>query len=373
MLLYMLMNIALVVSQTCNLIIPNDPLTSIGLATPYIYEDCDQLNPDQSSFVEAVIINKLTSNIRIYTPLIINKDMTPLVPPVVPYLDPNDVVGIWFGSNADILIINNDNNNICVNGGLPGDYFGQVAACNAELFFLTVDQLVQNNVLKIPEFAIGFNGYLCPGVRSFSVVDMDQSDNVVSRYIVVEEKDIVQYSQDNLMLFCNNVTRILTNPSDNRLLADFINPALGCVNTFVAPDISNNNITRTAQALLELQAYFYGFNNNALVPVNNPMVKTNGEYNLYKTNEFRKLVHQPVAPTIFQASPTDYCVNFLKGLAQIILEQQYTVNFTSPNVDEAPNLFRFLLNRWYISFGPNGLNCSGLLNVNYNYNVNYCF
>jgi hypothetical protein len=328
-----------------------------------------------SSFIEAVIINKRTAAIRIYTPLIININTLPAVPPVVPYInEAEDVVGIWFGSNADVLILNNDNDNVCVNGGIPGDYFGQVAACNAEQFFNFAMQLVQNNVLKIPPLALGFNKRTCPTVRSFSVVDMDQSDNVISKYLVINNNQLAQFNQDNLAMFCNNITETITNPSDNRLISAFINPALGCIDTFVAPEISNNNITRTAQALLELQASVYPPGYEALIPVNNPMTRTDGEFNLYKTNAFRKIVNQPVAPTIYQASPTDYCINFIRvGLSNIILEQKYTVNFTSPDLDVAPNLFRFLLNRWFMSIGPDGLNCSGLLGVNNNFNINYCF
>jgi len=92
-------------AQICTIIIPDDPLSSIGLQTPYIYKNCDQtVTP---SFVEAVILNKYTGELGIYTPLIINENTQPFIKPKPVIVNDDHIVGIWFGSNADTIILEN--------------------------------------------------------------------------------------------------------------------------------------------------------------------------------------------------------------------------------------------------------------------------
>ena len=91
----------------CTLVVPDDPLTARGLATPYQLVAtnpadgaCHEANPDQSAFVEAAILDPETGRLSIYRPLVIDQGTTPAVPPVVPDLPANAVVGLWFGYNG---------------------------------------------------------------------------------------------------------------------------------------------------------------------------------------------------------------------------------------------------------------------------------
>ena len=149
----------------------------------HLYQQLDFAN--QGAFVEAAILDPATGNIQIYSPLVINAGMTPVangtgasttnadttptstggtsagttttpatdassvassttasaqatatmvarqaaspgfyVPPVVPTLPDNAVVGIWFGSNAASVTLTG-NTGGCVNG-LGNSIFGQV-------------------------------------------------------------------------------------------------------------------------------------------------------------------------------------------------------------------------------------------------------
>src|SRR5215470_920978 len=77
----------------CTLLVPDDPLTAKGLATPYQLVatnpadgPCHEVDPNQSAFVEASILDPVTGHISIYRPLVIDQGTDPAVPPVVPNL-----------------------------------------------------------------------------------------------------------------------------------------------------------------------------------------------------------------------------------------------------------------------------------------------
>src|SRR6266513_1903167 len=64
----------------CTIIVPLAPLTALGLATPYELTatnpangPCHEVNPAQSAFVQATIIDPATGNISVYNPLVIDK------------------------------------------------------------------------------------------------------------------------------------------------------------------------------------------------------------------------------------------------------------------------------------------------------------
>ena len=294
--------------------------------------------------------------LQIYTPLIINEGTQPLFPPVVPNITTTDIVGIWFGSNADTIVLDNPDP-MCVNG-LPDDPFGQVAACNAIAFFKSAYKLYSSGHLNIPNPGVNAFGKKCYTTRNFQIIDMDQSDNVLSQYII-SNNQVGQFS-DALMgsLACNN-TKVINNGSDNRLLNRFILPALGC-QSFTAPDISNNNTLRPAQALNELQADIYDMANTALVPLGDPMCLSNGVENVNKTNLFRSIVGQPPVSNLVDASTMKYCEKIIKiGIPSLLLDQMYTLTAPSPNENE--NLFEFLMNRMKNTLAE--LNCFALLNV----------
>jgi len=352
-------------SRECSLIVPNLPLTSIGLSTPFIYKNCDQTNNSQASFIEAVILNKNNGSLRIYSPLIVNANTQPLLPIAIPYIDPlNDIIGIWFGSNADTLTILGDTKK-CTNG-IPGSIFGQVAACNADVFFKNARQLIRLGILKIPPNGIGLNNKPCYTTRSFEVVDQDQSDNVITNYIAVGNRT-AQYSQKNLdklnqkgKIKGKGLISVLSNGSDNRLLDFFILPSLGCI-PFFAHDIVSNTY-RSSQALNELAASVNQLDPVALVPLSDPMVLVNGYTNILKLNAYRTIVNQPNVKQLCIDDTSIYCKNLINyGLLSLIEDSIFTTNFSSPLPNVTSNLFTFLGNRLLTTL--NVLNCTGLLNI----------
>src|SRR4051794_22881332 len=76
------------VNPDCTLVVPANPLTATGLATPYkltatnpVNGPCHETNTDQSAFVQAAVINLLTGKIAIYNPLVIDAGTLPAASP----------------------------------------------------------------------------------------------------------------------------------------------------------------------------------------------------------------------------------------------------------------------------------------------------
>jgi len=363
-------------NPNCALIVPPNPLTAIGLATPYQLiatvagaGPCNQSNVNQASFVQGSVIDLATGIISVYNPLVIDAGSVPLVAPVVPILPANFIVGIWFGSNAGTLTLLDSGGSLaqgkCVNGKAANDVFGQFAYCNAPAYFAAANTLIQNGMLVIPPKGMGFDGLPCPTVRDFSVVDMDQSDNVVTTYIQVGSQT-AQVTLTNLQNFANSIVEI--NGSDNRLLSVAIDTALGCT-PYMAPDLANPGFSLPALPLNELQAAFFQGTNNgippALVPAFDPMVLSNGVPNLIKLNSYRQGVFQPNATSLndVTANTTLYCKNIIAvAPKRIFIDRQFTINQPSP-ANTATNLFAFLAQRLQTTLSAGGLNCVGLLKI----------
>jgi hypothetical protein len=368
----------------CTLTVPDTPLSGPGLASLYQLggDGCDETNPSTAVFVEAAIYRPATGQIDLYTPLVVNAaDPVAAIDPIAPTIGANDVVGIWFGSNSNsITLINgggrrgNGNgvqNGNCVNGGpgRNGSVFGQVAFCNAAAFFAAVNQGIARNRVHVPPLRRGTSGQQCPSTRSFSVVDQDQSDNVLSSYLVVPRNTrrsssstlrMAQNTAPNRAMF-QNATEI-DNGSDNRLLGDFINPALGCT-TWTATDLADpsGGTIRNSQALNELQAAAFATAPIALVPAGNPMVlDSNGNQNLDKLNAYRQGVDQPMVASLANASTASYCRNLKDpGLTTIIAQRQWLRSGASPAADVGNNLFTFMAARFAATW--ENLNCQTLI------------
>ena len=67
----------------CTLILPNNPLSAKGLATPFqlVASDpnqgpCNESNADQSAFVEGAVIDPNSGQISVYDPLVVDKGQT---------------------------------------------------------------------------------------------------------------------------------------------------------------------------------------------------------------------------------------------------------------------------------------------------------
>jgi len=191
-------------AQNCVITIPPNPLTAAGLATPYKMTGCNQIDfANQGSFVEATILDPATGALQVYNPLVINQGNAvagkDFITPVMPTLPANAVVGIWFGSNAVTVTLAGDTNG-CVNG-LGDSVLGQFAYCNAPQFFTAAQKAIAAGLLKVPspgKIAKGNSiGTQCPTVRDFRVVDMDQSDNVDSTYLLINGNQLAQNTPAN--------------------------------------------------------------------------------------------------------------------------------------------------------------------------------
>jgi len=360
-------------NANCTLIVPDQALSAQGLATPYQLVatnrrmgPCHEDNPAQSAFVQGAVIDPASGQISIYNPLVVDRGTQPAVMPTAPKLPANAIVGLWFGFNGAQLTLRGSDgqttldDNHCVNG-FDGTDFGTVAYCNAQAFFTAANQAITQKKLVPPPLGTGKDGQACPSVRSFTVVDQDQSDNVNTTYLVNRDGQIAQMTANNAATLQNAWT--LANASDNRLVAQGVDGALGCT-AWTAPDLADPGHSVTAQPLDELQAAAGQQQPVALVPDGDPMVLVDGRPNLDKLNAYRVGVDQPVIQDAGQAATNQYCTNLLNEAPQRIkLDMPFTQNVISPNAAMANNLFTFLAQRFVTTWGPNGLNCQGRLGM----------
>ncbi len=99
-------------NMNCTLIVPANPLSAQGLATPYQLTatnpangPCNEANAAQSAFVQGAVLDPATGQISVYNPLVIDQGTTAAAAPVVPALPANAVVGLWFGFNGNTLTL----------------------------------------------------------------------------------------------------------------------------------------------------------------------------------------------------------------------------------------------------------------------------
>jgi hypothetical protein len=363
-------------NPNCKLLVPANPLSAAGLAIPYQLSainvslgPCNQNNPAQTAFVQGVIFNVATGAFSVYNPLVIDAGTVPLFTPTAPTLPANSVVGLWFGFNGNNLLLTDLSAGQtlrganCVNG-LPNDLFGEFAYCNAVAFFAAV---AASNLVVVPPLGFGLDGNLCPTVRDFSVVDMDQSDNVLTAYLE-NNGQTAQYSAANLANLQNQgiTPNILLNPSDNRLIDALVDVSLGC-KPWKVPDLADNNNLVSALPLNEIFAAKWQQYPIALVPEGDPMVLSNGNINDAKVNLYRAGVNQPPI-VVGQENTTFYCKQLLSiSPYRLVQNKPLTVGVGSPMPGVASNLYAFLANRLSGSIGPApGLNCIQLLNLGTN-------
>lgn len=360
---------ATAVNGNCALIVPAHPLTATGLATPYQLAaadaaggPCNEANAMQTAFVQAAILNPVTGRLAVYDPLVVDQGTQPAIAPLVPKLPQGAIIGIWFGFNGNNLTLQDSNGSLqeghCVNGS-NGSIFGQFSYCNAPTFFQAANAAIADRKLVPPSIGKARDGLPCPTVRDFSLVDQDQSDNVTTMYLVNANGQLAQMTAANIKALPG--AQKLFNGSDNGLLVDFVDPALGCT-PWMAPDLADADNPATALPLNELQAAAHQAQPVALVPAGDPMVLLNGNVNLDKTNAYRAGVDQPPAQTLTEASTRIYCTNLLAISPQrLLLDAHLTKVFSSPDAGAANSLFTFLAQRFVTTYGANGLNCTKLL------------
>ena len=359
---------AAVPNPDCTLIVPKHPLSEKGLATPYqlIATDpnggpCNEANTAQSAFVEAVVFDPGNNKIFVYHPLVIDAGTQPAVEPRKPKLPGNAIVALWFGYNGNNLTLTSANPNTlwdadCVNG-LPGSIFTQVAYCNAPQFFSVVDNAAINGQLKVPKLKKAWDGQTCPTVRSFSIVDQDQSDNVDTLYLATATGQTAQKTEVNSVALQGATT--LLNPGDNSLFSYFAAPAIGCA-PWMMPSLDDPGQMVPSQAVNELQAHLLQKTPVARVPSRDPMVEFAGQPDLTKDTLYRQSVDQPAGNNnTFITAP--YCREMLRALPKMVLDQQLDSNFPSIAPAAASNTFTFLAQRWVASWQI--LTCQNLINI----------
>jgi len=362
-------------NPNCTLIMPANPLSAAGLATPYQLTatdpaggDCHETNVSQSAFVQAAILDPATGQISIYNPLVVDLNSGPAVPPIVPTLPANAIVGIWFGYNGDTLTLQADAGVLRASGcmnGVGSSNFGQFAYCNAPAFFKAAHRAVRSGRLHVPPLGVAVDGKPCPSVRDFFVVDQDQSDNLPTTYLITEI-GLAQKTQATVTEFPSATT--LGNPSDNRLVDVALDGALGCT-PWKALDLADPGSMIPALPLNELQARAYQGSPVALVPGGDPMVLTDGAHDLTKVNAYRRGVDQPQARYASQANTARYCRHLLRiaparmllDLPFLIPDAAHPTRGVSPDPAVADSLFTFLAQRYVASYDI--LGCADLLHL----------
>jgi hypothetical protein len=357
---------------SCDIIVPANPLTAVGLATPYQLTGTGGASPQDSgctmanfaslgAFVQATILNPWTGQISVYEPLVITAGTTPAVAPVVPRVPRGSVVTIDFGFNGTNLTQVGATRKALREGnctdGSGSSIFGQVSFCNGTQFFQAASWSERFGRLKVPSAGRSrVTGQACPTTRSFQIVDQDQSDNVTSTYLLNPATG--QTAQDTAANADNmpGATQI-ANGSDNLLLDAFIDPALGC-KPFEAPDLSKGGTPGTSQALNELQAGLRQGAPVALVPENDEMVLVNDKFSVTKTNLYRSEVGQPAVSRSNERTdnPASYCQSMINMQSPFLAANQgLLTGQPTPVAGTGDNLFTFMANRLAMSF--TNLNC----------------
>src|SRR6202167_5913373 len=189
---------ALTTNVNCDIIVPANPLSAQGLATPYQLTGTDGRTPAESgcqmsnavklgAFVQATILDPATGALSVYDPLVVTQGTKPAVRPSVPRIPANAVVTIDFGFNGkDLFQVGATPTTLadanCVNGQ-AGSIFGQVSFCNGKAFFTAVQKAEREGLLKVPSPGTSDKiipsggdlgtGHACPVTRNFEVAGPD--------------------------------------------------------------------------------------------------------------------------------------------------------------------------------------------------------
>jgi hypothetical protein len=351
-------------SGNCSLAVPASPLSAAGLATPWQLGDgCSMANAGtEGAFVEATILSP-GGQLSVYSPLVVTAGTQPAVAPVAPAVPAGSVVEISVGFNGTNLYLSGPGATAgrCVDA-LGQSVIGQVSACNAVAFYQAANAAMARGTLKIPAAGTAADGQACPTTRDFALIDQDQSDNVVSQYLITASGQTAQNSPASNASLTG--AAVLTNGSDDALLSEFVDPANGCT-AFTAPDSTYPKADGPSQALNELQARADQQSPIAVVPPNDEMTLVGGQMSIAKTNVYRSLVDQPLlardtSPPTVAAS---YCQNIVNiAPARNSMDMARDTAFASPVPAVGSNLATFLGNRLSMSFVNLGCSSYGLAN-----------
>ena len=348
-------------SLNCTLTVPNNPLSARGLATPWQLGDgCSEATGTEQAFVEATILSP-NGALQVYNPLVIDAGTTAAAAPVVPKIPRGSQVIIDVGFNGTNLLLEGRGarQGNCVDA-LGQSVIGQVSACNAVNFYRLADFEIGTGRLQVPVRGNANDGQACMTVRDFAMVDQDQSDNVITSYLMNANGQIAQNTAANAAALTGATT--LVNGSDDKLLAAFLDPATGCT-PFTAPDITDPAGSSASQAMNELSAMVNQKGVIAVVPPNDEMTLVGGNYSIAKTNVYRSLVDQPLLAGNTNATQVAmaYCQNMANlAPARNQLDMTREAGFGTPVAAIGNDLATFLGNRLAMSFANLGCNNFGL-------------
>jgi hypothetical protein len=356
-------------AMNCALIVPDNPLSAHGLATPWqLTADgagpCHESDPNQSAFVEGAVLDPATGQVSAYDPLVIDRGSRPAIAPTRPVLPAGAVVGIWVGFNGASLALRGAGADDCVSGA-DGSIFGQNAFCNATAFFEAAQDAISAGKLAPPALGTARDGKPCPTTRDFSVVDQDQSDNTTTTYLVTAKGQLAQNTPANVKKLTG--ASVAKNGSDEGLLARAVDAALGCT-PWTVPNLADTTHQQrsTSWPLNEVMAAARQAAPIAIVPAADPFVQGAKGPSLSKLNAYRAGVDQPKVSALTQASTKTYCQNLLRtGLPRIAEDQRFTGPAASPFPALANSLFDFLALRFNQTFSnaDGFLHCEQLLGV----------
>jgi hypothetical protein len=366
----------LTTNVNCDLIVPANPLSPRGLATPYQLTGTDGMTPAESgcrmsnavklgAFVQATILDPATGALSVYDPLVVTQGTRPFVAPKVPALPANAVVTIDFGFNGkDLFQVGATPTTLadanCVSGQ-AGSVFGPVSFCNGINFFKAVKKDERKGLLKVPSPGTSDKiipsggdmgtGQVCPVTRNFEVADQNQVGNVTTAYLL--DPLTGQTMQDTTQNEGNAAgASLLLSRDDNTVLDLFLDPVLGCT-PFQAPDLANNDEPTSSAVLDEILSGAYQPKMAALVPENDTMVRSGDEFDAAKTDIYREELGQAAISSQNNktSDPQMYCQN-LVDIQTPFLAANRTVlaSGQSPVTSVGDNLLTFMANELNMTF-----------------------
>jgi hypothetical protein len=366
-------------NTTCEIIVPANPLSAQGLATPYQLTGRNGMTPAQSgcemsngaklgAFVQATILDPATGALSVFEPLVITQGTRPdapgmkLKPPAIPA---DAVVTIDFGFNGtDLVQVGATPTTLadahCVSGQ-AGSAFGQTSFCNGVNFFNAVRRAERKGLLKVPSPGTSNaivpsggdlgTGRSCPVIRNFEVAGLDPGESVTTSYLLNPLTGQTAQDSPTYQAYVAGAT-LLHNNSANAVLDQYVDPILGCT-PFEAPDLSDANVPTFSEALDEIAAGAYQPKTAALVPENDTVVMDGGEYDPAKTDLYREQLGQALisSPSGKASDPAMYCQN-LVGIQTPFLaaNEKLFAGGQSPVTATADNLLTFLANDLSASF-----------------------
>ena len=351
-------------SMNCSLAVPANPLSATGLATPWQLGDgCSMANAGtEGAFVEATILGT-NGSVQVYSPLVVTAGTQPAVAPTAPTIAAGSTVIIDVGFNGTNLVLTGAGaqQGNCVDAS-GQSVIGQVSACNAVAFYKAANAAVAAGTLKVPALGTASDGQACQTTRDFALIDQDQSDNVVSQYLINGNGQTAQNNATNKANLAG--ATVLTNGSDDALLSEFVDPANGCT-PFTAPDSTYPTGNAPSQALNELSARADQQGTIADVPTNDEMTLVGGNMSVTKANVYRSLVDMPLLAQNTDAATVaaSYCQNMVNiAPARNNLDMAKDAAFGTPVATIGNNLATFLGNRLSMSFVNLGCSTYGLTN-----------